>query len=183
MGTADEPPDAELRLEKRVIDDPRVELDISCVLDGRRYGLELKYPRSRVDVQVADERFVLRTGAPDLDRYDVLRDVARLERLLGEDLIDEGCAVVLTNVPSLWQSAPRTQQASYTAFRLHDGREVTGRVDWGPTAGQGTRSGREHPIVLRGRYRFAWRDFSGVVGVRLRCLLIPVTDCPIPRAR
>jgi hypothetical protein len=55
-------PDADLRLEKRVIDDPRIELDILCVLDGRRYGLELKYPRSGVDVQVADERFVLRTG-------------------------------------------------------------------------------------------------------------------------
>lgn len=168
-------PEASLRLEKRVIDRPRVELDVLLVLDGSRYGLELKYPRSKEDVEIDGERFVLRTGAPDLDRYDVLRDTARLERLVAENIIDEGASVVLTNVAGLWQPAPRAAPASYDEFRLHEGREVTGTVDWGPTAGEGTKTGRAHPIVLAGHYRLAWRDFSALPGSRkLRYLLVPV---------
>jgi hypothetical protein len=114
-------PSAELRLEKR-IDVPRVELDILSVLDGRRYGLGLKFPRSKLDVEVAGERFVLRTGAPVLDRYDVLRDVARLERLVAEGIIDEGCGVVLTNVPGLWQ--PGIARGSLQLRRFSDTRSA-----------------------------------------------------------
>lgn len=40
-----------LRMEKRVIDTPRVELDALLVFDGARYGSELKYWRSKVDVR------------------------------------------------------------------------------------------------------------------------------------
>jgi hypothetical protein len=171
-------PSAELRLEKRVIDDPRVELDILMVLGGRRYGLELKFPRSKLDVRVARERFVLRAGAPDLDRYDVLRDVARLERLVAEGIVDEGCGVVLTNVPGLWQPPSRSVPASYDAFRIHEGREVTGTLDWGSTASEGTKTGREHPIVLGGNYHLTWRDYSNESGAQMRCLLIPVEEPP-----
>jgi hypothetical protein len=152
-----------------------VELDVLLVLGSARYGLELKYPRSKVDVEIDGERFVLRTGAPDLDRYDVLRDIARLERLVAEDVTDEGAAVALTNVPGLWQAAPRATPASYDEFRLHEGREVTGTVDWGATAGEGTKTGRRHPILLTGRYRLDWRDFSPLPGGRkVRYLLVPV---------
>jgi hypothetical protein len=108
----------------------------------------------------------------------VLRDVARLERLVAENIIDEGCAVVLTNVPGRWQPARREKPASYDAFRIDEERRVTGRLDWGPTAGEGTRTGRQHPIVLAGRYQFRWRDFSCVGSVRLRCLLVPVAALP-----
>jgi hypothetical protein len=171
-------PTAQLRLEKRVIDDPRVELDVLFALDRRRYGLELKYPRRNVDVVVGDERFTLRTGAPDLDRYDVLRDVARLERLVAEGVVDEGCGVVLTNHAGLWQPAPRDRPASYDAFRIHEAREVNGTLDWGPTAGEGTRTGREHPIVTAGSYRFAWCDFSNAGSAAFRYLLVPVVAPP-----
>jgi hypothetical protein len=169
-------PSAELRLEKRVIDDPRVELDVLSLLDGCRYGLELKFPRSKLDLEVGGERFVLRTGAPDLDRYDVLRDVARLERLVAEGIIDEGCGVVLTNVAGLWQPPSREVPASYDAFRIHEGREVAGTLDWGASAGEGTKTGREHPIVLGDNYHLTWRDYSNVSGVQMRCLLIPVEE-------
>jgi hypothetical protein len=70
------------------------------------------------------------------------------------------------------------QPASYDAFRLYAGREVTGTVDWGPTAGEGTRTGRAHPNRPRGTYRFEWREFSNESGVRMRCLLVPVEGVP-----
>lgn len=172
-------PAAQIRLEKRVLDNPRVEIDIVFALANRVFGVELKYPRSKQDVEIAGERFMLRTGAPDLDRYDVLRDVARLERLIGAGIIDEGCGLVLTNVPGLWQPAPRATAASYDAFRVHDGREVSGTLEWGPTAGPGTRTGRAHPIALVGRYTLTWRDFSRVGGRQFRYLALPVSgDVP-----
>jgi hypothetical protein len=100
-------PDSHLRLEKRVSDDPRVELDVLFVCEGRRYGLELKYSRSKALVTIEGESFALRTGAPDLERYGILRDIARLERLVALDVLDEGCAVVLTNARGLWRSPQR----------------------------------------------------------------------------
>jgi hypothetical protein len=55
---------------------------------------------------------------------------------------------------------------------------VTGTVDWGPTAGEGTKTSREHAIVLAGTYRFEWRDFSREAGVEVRSLLVPVEAVP-----
>lgn len=174
-------PEAEIRLEKRVIDEPRVELDVLVALDGVHYGIELKFPRSAVDLEVDNERFVLRTGAPDLDRYDVLRDVGRLERLVAEGIIHEGAALVLTNVAGLWR-APRPQgRASYDSFRIHQDREIDGALEWGPTAGAGTRIGREHPLFLAGHYRCEWNDFSEVADARFRYLLLCV-EGPRPEA-
>jgi hypothetical protein len=167
-------PGAQIRLEKRILDDPRVELDVYLTLDGRRFGLELKYPRSKADVVVDEERFVLRTGAPDLERYDVLKDVARLERLVTEDVIDEGCAVVLTNAAGLWRPAPRARAASYDAFRIHDGHRLEGIAEWGAAAGAGTRTAREGALTLTGSYSLVWRDYAVVSGTALRYLLIAV---------
>src|SRR4051794_35906935 len=67
-------PGASIRLEQRVLDSPRINLDILVVLDGVRFGLELKYLRAATDVTVDGERFVLVVGAPDLDRYDTIKD-------------------------------------------------------------------------------------------------------------
>lgn len=170
-------PVAQVRLEKRIANEPRIELDLLVVLDGHRMGLELKYPKRRLDVEVEGERFALPTGAPDIERYDVWRDVARLERLIAEGLIDEGCALVLTNSPGLWTPPTRVAIASYDAFRTHEGRQVSGTVDWGASAGPGTRTGRTDPLALVGSYLLSWRDFSEVGGgVRFRYLPIIVSS-------
>ena len=53
-------------LEQRVIDDPRVELDLLLVLGGARYGLALRYPRSKVDVEIDGGAAVVLTNVAGL---------------------------------------------------------------------------------------------------------------------
>jgi hypothetical protein len=166
-------PAARLRLERRILEHPRVELDVFMTIEDKRFGLELKYPRSTVDVEVAGERFFLRTGAPDIESHGVLRDVERLERLIREDAIDQGCAVVLTNAARFWIPPPEGRVTNYDAFRIHDGHRLEGVADWGIGAGAGVRTGHD-PIVLSGSYPLAWRDYASFPGVTLRYLIIQV---------
>jgi hypothetical protein len=166
--------DAQLRLEKRVAVKPRVQLDILMTLAGRSHGLELKYLRSKFDVNVDGELFSLAAGAPDVDRYDALKDIVRLERLVSESVVDAGCAVLLTNVAGMWSPGMSGRPTAYDAFRLHEGRTVSGSLDWGPTAGPGTKTGRVDPIALDGTYELRWRPFSTVGAATFRYLLVPV---------
>lgn len=58
---------------------------------------------------------------------------------------------------------------------------MEGVLDWGPTAGAGTRRGREEPIVLNGTYECRWQPYSKVAagpGGELRYLAIEVGDDP-----
>lgn len=156
-------PQAQLRLEQRVMSDPPIALDILMRLDDRRYAFELKYLKRRLDIVVDGEPYKLATGAPDIEHYDILKDISRLERLTSSDIADAGCALVLTNVDDFWK--PRGAGAGITGFdqfRLNEGRNVEGQLEWGPSAGLGTRRGRESPIILRGTYTAHWRPYASL---------------------
>lgn len=168
-------PEARIRLEQRILDAPRINLDILATVDDVRIGIELKYLRAKADITVDGERFVLIVGAPDLDRYDTVKDIARLERLVGDDLIDVGAAVVLSNNPTFWK--PGTGRITgFDEFRMHDGATLTGTLDWGASAGVGTRKGRDQPHTLAGSYLMRWRPYSHVHGVAgdFRALIVPL---------
>jgi hypothetical protein len=152
---------AQLRLEQRVMANPPIALDILMRVNGRRYAFELKYLKRALEIVIDDEPFKLATGAPDVEHYDILNDVTRLERLTDSGVCDAGCALVLTNVDDFWK--PRATGARVTGFdefRLFDGRELQGELTWGASAGPGTRRGREAAIVLRGTYTTHWRPYS-----------------------
>lgn len=167
--------DAQIRLEKRVADNPRVVLDLLVAIGDHRMALKLKYPKQKLAVEVDGERFALPTGAPDVERYDIWRDVVRLERLCAERIVDEGCALVLTNAPAFWSPPVRPTPTGYDAFRVHEGRVVSGVLGWGLTAGPGTRSRRTEPLALRGAYRLTWQPYSRLsTNAELRYLAIMV---------
>jgi hypothetical protein len=100
------PSDAAIRLEKRVATGPNIELDLLIEINGERLGVELKYPRHGMTAEVDGELFILSSGADDFSRYFAIADLARLERLVAEDVIDSGILIFLTNV---W--APSTVRA------------------------------------------------------------------------
>ena len=141
---------ARLRLEQRLLHNPAVVVDIVVGLGDQTYALELKYLKSRLAVTIDDERFELATGAPDVERYDWLKDIARLERLIDSDVADAGCAVLLTNAPAFWSPSVTGKPTGYDSFRIHGGLMLSGVLAWGHTAGAGTRRGREAPIELAG---------------------------------
>ena len=155
-------PDAEIRLETRPLAGQALYLDLAVASGGHRYALELKYLTRALDVVVQSEQFVLRNqAAQDISRYDIVKDVHRLERIVHAGAADVGYAIVLTNDRSYWQKALRADTVD-AEFRLHDGRELLGAVGWSSRAGAGTTRGREAPLPLTGRYVLGWTDYSRV---------------------
>jgi hypothetical protein len=156
-------PDARLRLEQRVMADPIIALDILMHLKDRRYAFELKYLKRALTIVVDGEPYKLAAGPADVEHYDILKDISRLERLTASGIADVGCALVLTNKDEFWK--PRAAGARITGFdefRLSEGRQVKGQLEWGPSAGIGTRRGRESPITLRGTYTANWRPYASL---------------------
>ena len=106
-------------------------------------------------------RFHLKNqAAQDLGRYDFIKDVQRLEQIIGRQPDGVGLAVMLTNDSSYWK-APRLKTID-AAFRLHEGRELHGALSWDEGASPGTTHGRTAPLVLGGHYHLAWNPYSNV---------------------
>jgi hypothetical protein len=154
-------------------------LDVLIRLEDKRVGIELKYLARRFSADHDGEPFALRNqAAQDIRRYDVIKDIVRIEDLIAEGLVATGYVVVLTNDPSYW-TPPRTTTTCDAAFRLNDGRVLTGELRWGPTTGAGTMRGREAAFPLRGKYPLAWREYAHVndsPGGRFRYLLVAVPE-------
>lgn len=167
-----------VRLEVRPFPAESVYLDMLVHGPPGRLAIELKYLTGRLSAVLDDEVFSLREqGALDLRRYDVVRDVARLERLVLSGKADHGVVVVLTNAAACW-TAPVTSETFDRSFRIHQGAVLEGRLRWAQGTGEGTMKGRADGFVLRGRYELDWLDYSVVVGTRsasrFRALVVPV---------
>ena len=170
-------------------EDIKVRLEYPVTLDGKRGHvdirlwdadgpkvIELKYWTREVELTVCDERYQLREqGAQPLFRYDLWKDVARIERLIKQEGVVGGYAVAVTNEHTYWNEG---QADSIDAtFRTHEGHEVRGTLAWGPNAGRGTTKGRRSLIELRGSYVTRWRDYSKPApgpGGEFRYLLLDV---------
>ena len=69
----------------------------------------------------------------------------------------EGYAVLLTNDSCYWTGSEMTADA---AFRLSDGRTLTGELTWVSATGKGTMAGRERAHVISGSHTILWNDYS-----------------------
>lgn len=170
--------DAErIRLELRPLPDEALFLDLLVHGPLGRVAIELKYLTRAHRAEGVGEVFSLREqSAHDVRRYDVVKDVERLERLLAAGVADHGVAVVLTNATAFW--APATARNTYDrSFRIHQDATLTGTLDWGPGTGDGTKKNRAKALVLRGSYRMSWVDYATVgtgAGSTFRALVVPV---------
>jgi hypothetical protein len=161
-------PDAQVRLERRLSSQTNERLDLLLTFNGVAVAVELKYPVAKLDAVLDDEPFVLRAqGAEDRMRFSYVWDIVRLERLVAAGVADAGTAVVLSNVPQLWQ--PRAQgrgrgPAADTQFSLHDGIELAGRLGWVGEATWWRTAKLPEFVELTGRYGIAWQPYSNVAG-------------------
>lgn len=130
-------PAAEVRLERSV---EQMHLDL-VVRDGAmNYALELKYKTRSATLEHAGESFALSNhAAQDSGRYDFLKDVGRLERIVAAKPGWDGCAILLTNDASYWRSGRAGTVDS--AFRLHEGRTIDASLAWDARASAGTTKG------------------------------------------
>jgi hypothetical protein len=151
-------PGAVVRLEVRPDPEVREAVDMLCRTGGRRIAVEFKYLVRRFEATIDGECFRLRDqGAQPLSRYDVLKDIGRLERFCAAGRADVGFAVILSNDLQVW--SPGRPGSIDEAFRMYDGACLTGTLGWGPNAGPGTTRGRTEPIALAGTYAVAWADY------------------------
>src|SRR5699024_4864158 len=98
--------------------------------DGLQYAVELKYITAKLELTLGDEEFLLKAqSAQDLRRYDILRDILRVESLVEAGVVAAGMSVTITNDRTLWRESLREGTVD-AAFRLHHGRMVTGHLAW-----------------------------------------------------
>lgn len=171
-------PELQVRLEYPLKRPSNAAIDILIRNGGEEMALELKYLCQRVEHMVDGEHFALKPqGAQDTRRYDVLKDIMRMEQFLANRSSASAAVLVLSNDPSYWKGRKSTG-ASDAAFELREGRTVMGILDWADRAGPGTKRGREAAITLKGGYAMNWRDYSRIDGRfgEFRFLYVPVAS-------
>lgn len=150
-----------VRLEKRIpINDAHGYLDLLVDTDHGHCAIELKYKtRGAVIADCAGEIFELKNqSAQDIGRHDFIKDIWRLERYVKLAQRSIGYAILLTNDQGYWQEGK--QNSVDAAFRLSEGRVISGVCSWTKDAAPGTTKGRNIPIAIDGRYALSWNDYS-----------------------
>lgn len=151
-------PESEIRLEY-VIPDLGYHLDVLVWLDGQMVPIELKYKTLKSFFTIKEETFALKGhGAQDIGRYDIIKDVMRIEQIVKKLNSPIGFTVSLTNDPSYWISSNRETIAD--DFRLPEGRVLTGNLRWAEHAGAGSTKGRENHLFLTYEYPLHWEEYS-----------------------
>lgn len=171
-------PELEVRLETHP--EPNVRLDLELIdPNGRGVAVELKYMTRLWTGLDGGEMFALKNhGASDLRCYDVVKDIARVERFVASRPGWTGLVIALTNEASYWRSTTHGRPTNADAFRLYEGTVLTGERTWGPYTG-GTAKGRETPLILHSTYSMRWTDYSKVDASpagRFRALVVPIGD-------
>ena len=152
---------SQIRLEFPILVENR-KMYVDIWLPQEKVAIELKYATRSLELPDNEEPFALRNhGAHNHRRYDFLKDIYRLELMRDmPEFCEAGHAVLLTNDPLYWNCSRR--KAMDLAFRVHEGREISGKLAWDPCASSGMVEGRESPILLTGSYFLHWQDYSDI---------------------
>lgn len=172
-------PTLRVRLETRPAPGVHLDLEVSDPGSNRVTAIELKYLTRRWSGTVGGEQFDLAEhSARDIRGYDVVKDIARIERFTANRSGADGAVVVITNEAGYWRGPNHTRETNADAFRLSEGTVVSGEHNWrrpdGPTAAQ-----RPEPLHIIGRYVMRWSDYSTVAAGpagTLRQLIIELTE-------
>lgn len=155
-------PNAEVRLEYSPNDmEQKIHVDILIKVEEVWFPIELKYFTLDCNIIVDGEEFSLRKqGAQDVRRYDFLKDIMRIEKLLcSNKRYEKGYVVLLTNDPNYWDAAKGSNLCD-ADFRINEGMLKTGELKWADHTGEGTQRGRVESINLKGAYNMNWLDYS-----------------------
>lgn len=152
-------------------------LDIWATIGQSILAIELKYKTRGGHLEVAEEQFdLLNQGAQPLARYDFLKDVERLERVVEGRPDITGWAILLTNDSMYW-NPPKGGQTGDASFRIHEGATIGGELRWGEEYAASTIRKREAVLNVRGAYPALWQDYSVVTGpphTRFRHLTVKI---------
>jgi hypothetical protein len=158
-------PSASIRLEvpfRPFIKSGHVDLVVAQA--GLSIAIELKYKTRAFTSTTETETFHLKgQSAQDIGRYDFLKDIWRIEKVVSANPASLGLALFLTNDSSYWKVSTKVNSVD-AAFRLHEGRMLSGSLSWSAATGAGTMKTRESPLALQGDYPARWTDYSTLPG-------------------
>lgn len=141
-----------VRLEKPV---PMVG-EVDLVVEPDEQLIEFKYKTKSTSLCHNLKQFKLKGhGAQPLGRYDVLKDLGRIESSKRS-----GYAIFLTNDSLYWRTGSRGNGAD---FSLEQGRQVAGLLQWRDSS-KITSLGKDrvYPINIKGIYSCNWVEYSRV---------------------
>jgi len=156
-------PEASIRLEKPLrAASKSLHLDFLFAHAGKSVAVELKYKTRSLKLSMDGEDFHLSShSAQDLGRYDFIKDICRLEEITSTIRDCEGWTIMLTNDTAYWKTPQNTGTVD-AAFRLTEGRILSGNLAWTDQASAGTKKNRERDLSVIGQYTLTWDDYSTV---------------------
>ena len=155
-------PNWNIRFEKNLTDSEDEKRRIDLWIEGENtYAIELKYPTQELFHEVNNEIFKLRNqSAVDYSRYAFLKDIQRMEEVVGNNTDVKGYAILITNDMSI-ELPPTKDDVADFQFRIHEGKVINNEeLDWIRKEGGQSYGQMENPIKLRGTYKFNWKDYS-----------------------
>jgi len=155
-------PNWNIRFEKNLTDSEDEKRRIDLWIEGENtYAIELKYPTQELFHEVNNEIFKLRNqSAVDYSRYAFLKDIQRMEEVVGNNTNVKGYAILITNDMSI-ELPPTKDDVADFQFRIHEGKVINNEeLDWIRKEGGQSFGDMENPIKLRGTYKFNWKDYS-----------------------
>lgn len=154
-------PDANIYPEFPIqCDDVWFHVDIFVRINKISYVIELKYNTRKLLVPHINGDFLLKDqSAQDIGRYDFIKDIQRLEHIVYSHDKYIGYSIMLTNDSAYWKPSARNDTID-NDFRLDEGRNLYGYLDWGTSASDGTKKNREHSLCLTNAYITKWKEYS-----------------------
>lgn len=164
-------PECDIRLEVPFGFDKKGRIDIVVRLDEAVYPIELKYLKKALNYSVNGkhvEQFILAEGVHDMEMYDCISDIDRMETFCGQlDGFHTGYAVWLTNDRAYWENDYNASY--YEEFHAPDDSVKTGEMYYkalNPRTGKPPQILNEkkyqNPIILNGAYRVKWNEYSNL---------------------
>lgn len=175
-------PEASIRLEKPLRTDTKnLHLDFLIEHHDKSVAVELKYKTRSLKLNLDGEDFHLSShSAQDLGRYDFIKDICRLEEITSAISDCEGWAILLTNDTAYWKTPQNTGTVD-AAFRLTEGRILTGNLAWTDQASAGTKKNRERDLSVTGQHKLTWDDYSTVTSPRYSAFRYLAVKVPATR--
>lgn len=151
-------------------------IDLLVFNEMHSHAIELKYLTRKFVTNYQGEEFSLKHhSAQDLRRYDICRDIERMEEF-ASDPNRTASVIALTNDSYYWRSRPSAGTMA-EAFNVSEGHTISGELKWAAHTGIGTMRNRERLIVVLGSHLIGWKDYSNLGNNGLfRYLYIPVAQ-------
>ncbi len=117
----------EVRLEYKVPGFDKRYTDI-WIMEPHPIAIELKYKPISTILEVNKECFELKQqGAQDLGRYDVLKDLQRIEDIVKKYPSTTGYVILLTNDHLYWNTPMKINSVD-KEFKIHEGQDIHGTL-------------------------------------------------------